>query len=72
MRRRVWFHRVSAIVWALALIPAWIWWRESVLFVIVASIYANTKSDWSAAEAADDRALIERLDRIEQLLRRGR
>lgn len=66
--RAVWFHRVCAVGWALALYPAMRWWRESVAFVIVASIYANVKSDWGAAEAADDREVLERLDRIEALL----
>lgn len=68
--RSVAFHRTCAVLWALALIPALLWWSESVLFVIVASVYANVKSDWSAAEAADDRTVLARLDRIEQLLQR--
>jgi hypothetical protein len=68
MQARVWFHRISAIVW-LALTPAaLIWWPNSVAFVIIASIYANVKSDWGAAEAADNRELREQLDRIEQQL----
>jgi hypothetical protein len=56
-------------VWALLLVPALIWWPQSVAFVIVASVYANVKSDLGAAEAADDRAVLDRLDRIERLLR---
>ncbi len=44
------------------------WWPTSVAFVIVMSGYANIVSDLGAAEAADDRALLERLDRIEHLL----
>jgi hypothetical protein len=66
---RIWFHRVGAIVWALLLVPALKWWPDSVAFVIVASIYANIKSDWGAAEAADDREVLDRLDEIEALLR---
>jgi hypothetical protein len=69
-RRRRLFHRGRAVAWALLLIPALLLWRQSVLFVICASVYANVVSDWSAAEAADDRAVIERLDRIETQLRR--
>lgn len=69
MRRRVWFHRCSALVWVLLLVPALKFWPDSVAFVIVASVYANAKSDWAASEAADDRAVVERLDRIEALLR---
>lgn len=65
---KVWFHRTSAIIWLALIFPAYIWWRESVAFVIAASIYANVKSDWGAAEAADDREVLARLDRIEALL----
>lgn len=64
----MWFHRISAIVWTVAIVPAYLWWRNSVMFVIVASIYANVKSDWGAAEAADNREVVERLERIEKLL----
>jgi hypothetical protein len=39
-----------------------------VAFVIIASVYANVKSDWGAAEAADDRDVLDRLERIEALL----
>ena len=65
MRRppgRLLFHRVSAGVWAGLLLPALLWWPESVAFVIVASVYANVKSDWGAAEASDDRAIRRELE----------
>jgi len=52
----------------LLIVPALVWWPDSVAFVIVASVYANIKSDWGAAEAADDRDVVERLERIERLL----
>jgi hypothetical protein len=69
VRKRVWFHRCSAIVW-LCLLPAALkWWPDSVAFVIIASVYANVKADWAASEAADDRTVVDRLDRIEALLR---
>lgn len=66
--RIVWFHRGCAVVWALLLIPALLFWPDSVAFVIIASVYANVKSDWGAAEAADDHRVLARIDRIEQLL----
>lgn len=68
-RGRVWFHRSRSVAWILAGAAALIWWRESIAFVIIASVYANVASDWASSEAADDRAVLERLDRIEQLLR---
>lgn len=68
---KVRFHRASAIVWVLLTIPALIWWPDSVAFVILASIYANAKTDWGSAEAADDRAVLDQLARIERLLPDG-
>lgn len=72
MRKRVLFHRVCALIWVLLLIPAYLWWRDAIFFVIAASIYANVKSDWAASEAADDSAVLgaiedlaERLERLE-------
>jgi hypothetical protein len=50
-----------------------------VTLVWIASLYANVVSDWTAGEAADDRATFDRLDTIEAKLdalleqrRRGR
>jgi len=43
-------------------------WQELVALVWFASVYANIASHWSAAEAADDTTLIERLDRIERVV----
>ncbi len=68
IRAAVWFHRASACVWALLMAPALLWWPDSVAFVIVASIYANVKSDWGAAEAADDSRVLDRLDDVERLV----
>jgi hypothetical protein len=55
-------------MWALLAIPGVLWWAESILFVILVSLYANFVGEISAGEAADDRELAERLDRIEALL----
>jgi hypothetical protein len=60
----VWFHRISAIIWILLLIPAYIWFRQSVAFVIAASVYANVKSDWAASEAADDGKVLDAIDAV--------
>jgi hypothetical protein len=69
----IWFHRIGAILWTLMIIPSMIWWKDAVWLVIIASLYANIKSDWGAAEAADDRQVLEclrqvleRLDELEQ------
>ncbi len=68
-RCRVWAHRALAGMWVLLAIPGILWWAESILFVILVSLYANFVGEISASEAADDQELAKRLDRIEALLR---
>ncbi len=66
---KVWFHRSRAILWAvLGLVSFPLGWANSVALVWAASVYANVLTDISAAEAADDRQILERLDRIEKML----
>lgn len=66
---RIWFHRSRALAWVALTLAALRWWPDSVAFVIVMSGYANVVSDWAAGEAADDRAVIDRLHHIEHLLK---
>lgn len=64
--RRVWFHRASAAVWAILGAVSFVFGlQNSVALVWLASVYANVKSDWGAAEAADNTDVTQRLDRIE-------
>lgn len=66
---KVWWHRSRAIAWAIiGALSFPLGWANSVALVWIASVYANTVSDLTAAEASDDRAVLERLDRIEALL----
>lgn len=68
MKARIWFNRISALGWLIAGIISFpLGWAYSVAFVTVASIYANVKTDWGAAEAADDRTAAEALDEIREL-----
>lgn len=66
---RTWVHAGVAVVSALLTIPALLWWRDSVLFVIGLSLFANLYAAISALEAADDGQVLARLDEIEELLR---
>ncbi|HAT7687540.1 hypothetical protein KZ804_02490 [Enterobacter cloacae] len=34
-------HLTAAIIWFILAIPSVIWWKNSVLWVIIISIYAN-------------------------------
>lgn len=67
-QRRVWTHRAIAAMWVLLAVPAVLWWKTSILFVILVSLWANMAASLSAAEAADDREILRRLDRVEKLL----
>ena len=68
MRRKVWIHRGLAAFFAALAIPAVLWWQQSILFVILLSLVTQVSTEISAAEAADDRTIAERLTRIEALL----
>ncbi len=66
-RQRVWFHRSRAIIWVIVGALSFpLGWANSVVLVWIASLYANVSTDAGAAEAADDRAITDRLDRMEQ------
>lgn len=65
---KVWFHRSRALAWVALTLAALRWWPDSVAFVIVMSGYANVVSDWGVSEAADDRAVLQRLDEVERRL----
>lgn len=69
-RWRVWFHRTRAIAWAVVgLVSFPLGWADNIAVVWIASVYANALTDWGAGEAADDREIVDRLDRIEALLK---
>jgi hypothetical protein len=68
----VWVHRAATVLCVLLAVPGILWWRDSVLFVILISLATQAYTSWGSYEAADDREVCDRLDRIEALLgRRG-
>lgn len=70
-RRVVWFHRARAVGWLLVGAVSFpMGWSNSIALVWVASFYANITGDWGAAEAADDRDVTERLERLDDRLAR--
>lgn len=46
------FHLVMMIVWIALAVPGLIWWKESILFVIVMSLYANFAASFAAFQGA--------------------
>ena len=53
------FHLFMMVVWTFLLIPTIIWWKESILWVSIMSIYAVWISHFSAYDAAKAEQKIE-------------
>ncbi|WP_420107398.1 hypothetical protein [Leclercia adecarboxylata] len=46
------FHLILALVWAMLTIPTLLWWKNSILWVSLMSIYAIVVSHLAAYSAA--------------------
>ena len=51
-RRLAHLHLIMTCVWAALLVPTLVWWRDSLLWVIAMSLYANFVGHFSAWQAA--------------------
>lgn len=47
-RRHLWL----TLLWISLIVPTLLWWRDSVFWVALMSLYANIVGHWSAFEAA--------------------
>lgn len=45
-------HLSLAVLWAILMIPTVTWWKDSVMWVGIISVYANFVSHWGAYQAA--------------------
>lgn len=46
------FHLVMVFVWLALSVPGILFWKESILFVIILSLYANVAAEFSAYQGA--------------------
>jgi hypothetical protein len=46
------FHAAMTVVWIVLIVPALILWKESILFVILISLWANVAAHWASYQAA--------------------
>ena len=46
------FHGTATIVWFLLIIPSAIWWKESVVWLVMMSVWANLAGHFAAWQAA--------------------
>jgi fatty acid desaturase len=47
----LWVHAILTVVWALLAVPTLVWWKESILWVALMSLYANFVGHFSAWQA---------------------
>lgn len=46
------FHLLMIIIWIILIIPSILWWKDSILWVIFLSLYANIVGHLSAYSGA--------------------
>lgn len=63
-RRKVRVHRAATVTCVVLAVPAVLWWRESILFVILLSLATQAYTSLGAAEAADDQTVIRELKEL--------
>lgn len=50
------FHAAATVAWLVLTVPSILWWKDSILWVIILSVWANVASHfgaWQAARAED-------------------
>ncbi|QBZ72709.1 hypothetical protein SEA_GODONK_90 [Gordonia phage GodonK] len=48
-------HKIQGYIWIFLGIPTIVWWKDSVLWVALMSIYANAEASFSADQAKEAR-----------------
>jgi hypothetical protein len=46
------FHGYATIMWMILVIPSLLFWSESVMWVVLLSVWANIASHWASWQAA--------------------
>lgn len=44
-------HLALMVMWIILIVPTLLWWKESILWVLMISIYANIVGHWGAFQA---------------------
>jgi hypothetical protein len=64
-------HLALTVVWVLLMVPSLLWWRESVPWLVVMSVWANvagSAASWQSAKADCNSPTREDLQRVERKL----
>lgn len=56
MRR---LHLGLTILWAVSIVPTVLWWKDSILWVAILSVWANVAAHWSAYQGAGAQQAVE-------------
>jgi hypothetical protein len=51
-RRRRTLHLVLTLLWLALAVPSVLWWKDSIPWLVMVSVYANAAGHWAAYEAA--------------------
>jgi hypothetical protein len=46
------FHAVATLIWLTLAVPSILWWKDSLLWIILLSVWANVASHFSAWQGA--------------------
>jgi hypothetical protein len=46
------FHKYATFTWILLVIPSFLWWKESIAWVVFMSVWANVAGHWSSYQAS--------------------
>lgn len=46
------FHGIAVLIWMALVIPTLIWWKDSILWVAMMSIWANVVGHWASWQGA--------------------
>lgn len=58
-RYMVRFHGAMTLIWVGLIVPSLLWWSESILWVILMSVWANIAGHWASFQAASGEHRIE-------------
>lgn len=53
-----WFDLIMVFIWILLLIPTVLWWKDSVMWVAIMSIYNNVVGHWGSHKAGKSEEVI--------------
>lgn len=46
------FHAAMTVTWAVLIVPSVVWWKDSVPWLVVISVYANVAGHFGAWQAS--------------------